>query len=130
LVDQIISGRHRYYLRDIAHPKLKVLRNSPPNLKRRTLNDLRLKPAGSDLNPVRTNWQSGNLISAVVVRYGCAPDADLAADYSDQNCGYNRTVLIGDLSFDGRRGLCMDGVAEQDNNEQCRFSDEIRYDSR
>jgi len=39
-------------------------------------------------------------------------------------------VLIGDLSFDGRRGLSVDGIAEQDNNEQRRFSDEIRYESR
>src|SRR5438034_11261167 len=120
LIDQIIIGRHGYYLRDIAHQKLKVLRNPPPNLDCAVLNDLRLKHRGSDLDPICANRQSGNLISAVSVRHCYAPYADLTADCSDLNCRNNCPVLIVDLSFNGGRGLCVDGTAQEDKKGQRR----------
>jgi hypothetical protein len=115
-LDQIVISRDNYDLRNVAYLKLKILRNSSPYLERQTLNDLRSKPGSSHRNPIRANWQSGNLITAVGVGHGDPPDTDLAADYRDLNCGHKRTVLIVDLSFDRSRGLCVDGTAETDNN--------------
>jgi hypothetical protein len=57
------------------------------------------------------------LIAAGSVSHGDSADTDLAADYSDLNCGYERTVLIVDLSFDGSGGLCVKGTAEADDYE-------------
>jgi len=105
-------------VRNIADAQLKILYYSSAYFEPKILHELCFKTFGSRFHPVNAHRQGNNLIAAVSIRHGHAPDAGGCASNGDFNAWDNRTVDVSNLTFYGYIELGVNESAASDDNRE------------